>query len=185
MSCAILFILPRFSVTSACNPSHHYRHVMTEEGKHPILYPVNDYSSCCPVAEQRISHVQVTNVTIPTGGSQWVPVFTYGSSSSVSASMKDNQLVLNVRSVCWVYSLLECAAMLYMYFIYIVASRLISKERGNHFHFAITCHSEKCLRKQLASELVPVLWQKNIKLALVLCWCQGSQQRPLPQVMTN
>ena len=100
MSCDILFILPRFSVTSACNPSHHYRHVMTEEGKHPILYPVNDYSSCCPVAEQRISHVQVTNVTIPTGGSQWVPVFTYGSSSSVSASMKDNQLVLNVRSVC-------------------------------------------------------------------------------------
>ena len=100
MSYAILFILPHFSVTSACNPSHHYRHVMTEEGKHPILYPVNDYSSCCPVAEQRISHVQVTNVTIPTGGSQWVPVFTYGSSSSVSASMKDNQLVLNVRSVC-------------------------------------------------------------------------------------
>ena len=128
-SCAILFMLPRFSVTSACNPSHHYRHVMTEEGRHPILYPVNDYSSCCPAAEQRISHVQVTNVTICTGGSQWVPEFTFGS-SSVSASMKDNQIVLNVRSVCWVYSLLECAAMLHMYFICIVASRVFSKGKG-------------------------------------------------------
>ena len=86
-------MLPRFSVAGACNLSHHYRHVMTEEGKHPILYPVNDYSSCCPAAEQRISHVQVTSVKILTGGSQWVPVFMYGSSS------KDNQIVLNV-SVC-------------------------------------------------------------------------------------
>ena len=96
MSCAILFIIPCFSVTDACNPRHHYRHVLTEEGKQPTFYPVDDYSSCCPPAEQRISHVQVENVTIPGGGSQWLPEYMFGLSI---ASVKNNQIELNVRNV--------------------------------------------------------------------------------------
>lgn len=119
-SWAVLYLLiPCFSVTDACNPRHHYRHVMTEEGKQPIFYPVDDYSSCCPPADQRISHVQVTNVTIPTstgGGSQWLPdEYTFG--LSIFASVKNNQIELNVStqwSTRMIAELLWCCIIMYL-----------------------------------------------------------------------
>ena len=80
-----------FSLTEACKPRYYHR-VMTEEGKHPILCPVNDYSSCCSAADQRISNVQVINVTNLTTGSQGL--YTYG--PSIDATVKDNQIELNV-----------------------------------------------------------------------------------------
>ena len=71
--------------------------VIVEAGTRPVLYPVNDYSNCCPEAEQRIYNVHIDNITDLTASSGSASVSWLGLSES-AAMVEDNQIELNVRS---------------------------------------------------------------------------------------
>lgn len=72
--------------------------VIVEAGTRPLLYPVKDYSNCCPETEQRIYNPRIDNVTDLTASSgsaagavSWLEL------NENAATVEDNQIELNVR----------------------------------------------------------------------------------------
>ena len=72
--------------------------IIVEAGARPLLYPVKDYSNCCPETEQRIFNPRIDNVTdltassgSGTGAVSWLEL------NENAATVEDNQIELNVR----------------------------------------------------------------------------------------
>jgi len=70
--------------------------VIVEAGTRPLLYPVKDYSNCCPETDQRIFNPQIDNVTDLTASSgsgavSWLEL------NENAATVENNQIELNVR----------------------------------------------------------------------------------------
>lgn len=72
--------------------------VIVEAGTRPLLYPVKDYSNCCPETDQRIFNPKIENVTdltassgSGTGAVSWLEL------NENVATVENNQIELNVR----------------------------------------------------------------------------------------
>ena len=89
--------------------------IIIEAGTRPVLYPVHDYSNCCPEAEQRVYNVRIDNITDLMASSGSAEVSWLGLSERV-AMVEDNQIELNVRStvlsisiiIPWIHTATAC-----------------------------------------------------------------------------
>ena len=78
--------------------------IIIEAGTHPVLNPVDIYSSCCPESEQNITEVHINNISdvtpsrLPSSYAGYLPQRNIN--ESIVALVKDNQIVLrNVSNI--------------------------------------------------------------------------------------